>query len=778
MRIMSVALLSLLPFFSVNAANHDSNMEPSLRLWYDKPAERWEQALPVGNGRLGGMVFGGTASERIQLNEESVWAGPPIPEPKPGVYDSLQRARQLFFEGKYAEADRELETNFLQPEIGPRSYQTLGDLRLNFTLPEGEVSGYRRQLDLNTAVASTSFRIGDTGYTREVFTSPVDQVLAVRLEADKPGSVSVVVSLDRPADFETVAIDNTMLFMSGRAGHGGKHLGTNYAAVLLAGVENGTITAEDDTLKIENADVVTLYLAAATDYNKSAPEKPLQESLFHKCAGQIRKAADKTYAALLEDHIREHQRLFKRVTLDLGGREKRSQPTDQRLDALRQGADDPDLTALYFQYGRYLLISSSRPGDLPANLQGIWNEHIRAPWNADYHININIQMNYWPAEVCNLSECHEPFFDFVERLVPSGRRTAQECYRCRGFVAHYTSDVWHWTAPIGRVIFGMWPMGAGWCTRHFMEHYRFTGDREFLRDRAYPILKESALFFLDFLVKDPDGGQLVAGPCNSPENAFLYPGGRAYADMGASMSQEIVWDVFTNTLEAAKVLGIEDDFTTEVAAALDNLKLPQIASDGRLMEWSHEFGEAQPGHRHMSHLFGMHPGRQFTYEMTPDIMTAARKSIDYRLARGGGHTGWSRAWIINFQARLLESEKAHENILALLSKSTHPNLFDDHPPFQIDGNFGAAAAVAEMLLQSHAGQIHLLPALPAAWPDGRVTGLCARGGFVVDMEWSGGKLAQAKITSKNNEPCRIRYGDTIRDLKIKSGESYTWKPEG
>ena len=380
----------------------------------------------------------------------------------------------------------------------------------------------------------------------------------------------------------------------------------------------------------------------------------MQESLFHKCAGQIRKAADKTYAALLEDHIREHQRLFKRVTLDLGGREKRSQPTDQRLDALRQGADDPDLTALYFQYGRYLLISSSRPGDLPANLQGIWNEHIRAPWNADYHININIQMNYWPARSAT-SPSVTSRFRFRRTscpLRPRGPpRNATACRR--GFVAHYTSDVWHWTAPIGRVIFGMWPMGAGWCTRHFMEHYRFTGDREFLRDRAYPILKESALFFLDFLVKDPDGGQLVAGPCNSPENAFLYPGGRAYADMGASMSQEIVWDVFTNTLEAAKVLGIEDDFTTEVAAALDNLKLPQIASDGRLMEWSHEFGEAQPGHRHMSHLFGMHPGRQFTYEMTPDIMTAARKSIDYRLARGGGHTGWSRAWIINFQARLL-----------------------------------------------------------------------------------------------------------------------------
>ena len=486
-------------------------------------------------------------------------------------------------------------------------------------------------------------------------------------------------------------------------------------------------------------------------------------------------AETKTFEQLRTAHIAEHQRLFRRVSLTLGTNPAiEALPTDERLRALQAGGNDPQLAALYFQFGRYLLISCSRPGCMPANLQGLWNQHIEAPWNCDYHININVQMNYWPAEVCNLSECHEPFFDLVDEIRRRGRVTARELYGCRGWVAHHTSDAWWFTVPIGRTVWGLWPTGGAWCTRHLWEHYLYTRDRDFLSQRTWPVLKEAAEFFLDYLVKDPTTGRLVAGPASSPENSFRTADGQqADTCMGPTMGQEIIWDLFTNVLAAADELGIEDTFTATVATARENLAPPRIGTNGRLLEWTREFEEPEPGHRHMSHLYALHPGRQIIPERTPELARAARKSLEYRLAHGGGHTGWSRAWMINFWARLHDGEKAHENLLALLRKSTLTNLFDNHPPFQIDGNFGGTAGIAEMLLQSHADEIHILPALPSAWAAGAVRGLCAQGGFVVDIAWSNHRLETVEVHSKFGRPARLRYRDRVVDLALDAGATTT-----
>ena len=748
-------------------------------LWYTQPAEKWMEALPVGNGRLGAMVFGGIEKETIQLNEESVWAGPPVPEAKPEAWKSIEKARELIFSGKYVEADEMVQKNVMSDRIAPRSYQTLGDLNMKFQV-EGKTENYRRELDLDRAIAKTTFTLNGVTFTREIFSSPVDQVIVILLTADKPQSISVDLNLSRPADFNTATDGKNKLKMWGQAQHNGKHLGVKYETQLLAVPKGGKMLAENGSLKISKANSVTLYLAAATDYNAADPSAPLKASLSEKCSVQLSAANRKSTEKIVADHLAEYQRLFRRVEINLGTTTSlKDRPTNERLKAVVDGADDPELMALYFQFGRYLLISSSRPGNLPANLQGIWNNSLSAPWNSDYHTNINFQMNYWLAEVCNLSECHLPFFDFVESLVPSGQKTAAEVYNCKGFVVNYTTDVWHWTVPEGRVQYGMWPFGGAWCTQHFMEHYRFTSDKKFLAERAYPILKESSRFLLDWLTVDPRSGKLVSGPSSSPENKFYVPGTDkkfANLDMGNAMDQEIIWDNFTNTIEAAAILEIDDDFVSEVKTALANLALPKIGSDGRLMEWSQEFDEVDPGHRHLSHLFGLYPGKQFNKIETPFMIDAVYRSINHRLAKGGGHTGWSRAWIINFFARLQDSEKSYENIKALLQKSTADNLFDMHPPFQIDGNFGGTAGIAEMLLQSHledsAGNpiISLLPALPVQWSTGSVKGLCARGGFEVDMDWAGNEIKSLVISSKTGGSCQVRFQEKTIDLTLKKGE--------
>jgi alpha-L-fucosidase 2 len=488
----------------------------------------------------------------------------------------------------------------------------------------------------------------------------------------------------------------------------------------------------------------------------------------------VQAAAKPAFSELQRRSIADHQRLFRRVGLRLSETPAPKMPTDERLKAVQGGAQDPALVALYFQYGRYLLICSSRPGDMPANLQGIWNREMSAPWGSDYHININIQMNYWPAEVGNLSECHEPFFDFVEALAAvSGRAAARDIYGARGFVGHYTTDAWLYAPVAGDPQWALWQMGGAWCTRHFIEHYRFTGDRRFLEERVYPILRDASLFLLDWLVEHPKTGKLVSGPSASPENMFTAADGKQYSvAMGNSMDQEIAWDTFSNFLEAATELGITDELTIKVKGAVERLAWPGIGSDGRLMEWVEEFQEPEPGHRHISHLYGLHPASQFT-RRNPAYMGAARKTIDFRLAHGGGHTGWSRAWIINFWARFHDAEKAHESVRLLLQKSTLMNLFDTHPPFQIDGNFGGTAGIAEMLLQSHDGEIELLPALPREWGTGGFSGLRARGGFEIAAYWQRGRLERAEIRSLLGRSCRIRYGTALKEFSTVAGRVYT-----
>ena len=653
------------------------------------------------------------------------------------------------------------------------SYQTLGDLYLDFDNPTNTITqDYRRELDLANATAQVSFERGGVRFTREIFSSHPDQVIVVHLTASKRGALNFHARLTRPEAAKVEAVGSNELLMHGQLWNGTAWEGMKYAARLRAFAPDGKVTSDGDALQVKGANEATLLLTAATDYRMQLPDwrHGNPEDIT---AAQLKAAAGKSYKNLLAAHTEDYQELFKRVRLDLGQTGAVSLPTDQRLKAFAEGGRDPGLIALYFQFGRYLLISSSRPGGMPANLQGLWADTIQSPWNADYHANINLQMNYWLAETANLPECFEPLGRYIKFLTGPGSRTAKIHYGARGWTVHTIANPWGFTSPGESPSWGLTPSAGAWLSQHLWEHFAFSRDTNYLR-RVLPIIRGSAEFSLDWLVEDPKTGKLVAGPATSPENTFITEDGqRASLCMGPAMEQEIIWDVFNNYLEAAKILGVNEPTVAEVQKAKARLLGPQIASDGRLMEWSQEFKEAEPGHRHMSHLFALHPGREITLTGTPKLAAAARKSIEFRLAHGGGHTGWSRAWIICFWARLGDGDQAADNIHALLAKSTLPNLFDTHPPFQIDGNFGGVAAICEMLVQSQTSEIQLLPALPKAWPTGSVKGLRARGDFEVSISWKDGKLDRAQIKSLAGQPCHLRLGEKIKSFSTKKGRTYT-----
>jgi len=747
-----------------------------LSLWYRKPAIPWTEALPVGNGRLGAMVFGGINRERVQLNEGTLWAGGPYDQVNPEAKGALPEVRRLIFAGNYAAAETLISAKVLARPLQQLPYETVGDLSLDFPAATA-VAGYRRSLNLDTAIATTTYRVNGVTFTREVFSSAADQVIVVHLAADHPGQISFTVGFTTPQKAATTAESGDTLVTRGVNGDasGIKGALTFQSRVKVLAV-GGTTRAAAATLAVTQADSATLLIAIATSFKNyhdvsGDPAALTQHALADALARTTARdpsGSDRWYEALRSRHLADFRRFFRRVDLDLGTSTAAALPTDERI-AHFGNRRDPQLASLYYQFGRYLLISSSRPGGQPATLQGLWNDSMTPPWESKYTININTEMNYWPAETANLGECVEPLEAMIEDLSHTGARTAQEMYGVRGWVAHHNTDLWRSTAPIDGP-WGLWPTGGAWLCQTLWEHYRFSPDRAYL-ERIYPLLKGSAQFFLDTLVPDPSSGFLVTNPSMSPEHA--HPGGQTIA-AGPTMDLEILRDLFAECITAADTLGIDAAFRAQVAAARARLAPLRIGQAGQLQEWQQDWDLEAPDihHRHVSHLYGLYPSAQIDLQRTPALAAAARRSLEIR---GDQTTGWGSAWRINLWARLRDGNHAYKVLEMLLSPElTYPDLLDSCPPFEIDGNFGAAAGINEMLLQSQNGAIEFLPALPSAWPDGSFRGLRARGGFQVDCAWHDGRMTSATVHAITGRVAHLVYGSAGREVTLEPGQSFQW----
>lgn len=751
------------------------------KLMYNAPASEWEEALPIGNGRMGGMIYGGAVKEHIQLNEESIWYGGKMDRDNPDTLEYLPQIRKLLLDGEITKAERLMRLTMSGCPESAHPYQTLGDLYIDF-INQGDVTDYTRQLVLDNAVASVSYKSNGIQYKRTVFASHPADCIVMCFEADKPGAISFEARFSRPerAYNGVDRIGKDTIVMHGDLG---KH-GYDFAMALRASAQGGSVKQLGEYLVVENADKVWLYLTSDCTYHcmdelkriasDSARSGSVEEGSFGaewesglalkllktRIGEVLDTASHKSYEALLEEHIADYRELFSRVDFSLDDGEGEEAPlTDKLLDDAKDGRTAAYLVKLYFDFGRYLLIACSRAGGLPATLQGLWNKDMLPPWDCKYTININTEMNYWLAENCNLSECHEPLFALIKKMLPNGQRTAKTMYGCRGFVAHHNTNIEGETSVQDLWIPGSyWVMGAAWLCTHQWTHYLYTNDKEFLKENFH-IMREAAQFFLDYMIEVD--GHLMTCPSVSPENSYVLPNGEKGANgVGVTMDNQIIRDLFNQCIEAADVLGVDDELNGQIKKAVDRLLPTTIGADGRILEWREDYKEFEPGHRHISHLYGLHPSAQITMDGTPELAVAARKTLEGRLSHGGGHTGWSRAWIINHYAKLWDGDAAYDNLCRLFASSTYQNLFDKHPPFQIDGNFGATAAIAEMLVQSNENRIVLIPALPKQWKSGHIYGVRVVGNAAVDISWENGELNSAVLHA---------YSDIDTTVKIPFG---------
>ncbi len=780
-------LLCTFLLISCTHTTPEKELNPSLTLWYDKPASNWTEALPIGNGRLGGMIYGGTENETIQFNEETLWSGQPHDYAHPGAYQYLDKIRNLLWAGKQDEATNLANEQFMSQPFGQQCYEPFGNILLNFPGHE-HAANYLRKLDLEDAISSVTYEVDGVKFKREVFASNPEQSIVLHLESSKDEALNFSIDMDSPHSNYTVSVDGNEIILKGKANNYPREKGMDrylypeskliFEARLKVMNEGGEIAQTENSIKITNASKAILYLVAATSF---VSYNDISANPAESCKKFLAALEGKSFETLKAAHIADYQKLFKRVEFDLGISEISNRPTNERLISFKTD-EDPSLVALLYQYGRYLLISSSRPGTQPANLQGIWNDRLAPPWDSKYTININTEMNYWPSEITNLSECAEPLIKMVQELAVTGQNVAKEHYNMNGWVAHHNTDLWRGAAPINHANHGIWPTGGAWLSQHVWWHYQFSGNTDYLKNTAYPILKEASRFFAEYLVPDPKNPKwLVSGPSNSPELGGLV--------MAPTMDHQIIRELMANTIEAAEILGVDTDFASILKEKRAKIAPNLIGQHGQLQEWLLDNDDPKEQHRHVSHLWGLHPGSEIHPLTTPELAEACKVTLSHR---GDGGTGWSRAWKINFWARLLDGDHSFlllKNLMVpSISQETdmkdkgglYMNLFDSHPPFQIDGNFGATSGITEMLLQSHLrdenGDFYqdILPALPSALASGKISGIKGKGGFEFIIAWENGKLISVDVKSILGNKLNLRYSGKMISKDTTKGEIYSF----